>query len=120
MEYIKLTYEEIFILGWNLNLLMFLTNLALAIRTMNQKSREQLLQENEVLSELKAEFDFYYPYRKYETLVTYLIPFTAFFRMSYRIFEMLSFFSKNKGTTLIDYMIYKYRNDIELAKNKIK
>jgi len=112
------SYEEIFILGWNLNLLMFLINFVIALRTMTQKSREQLLQENEVLTELKMEFDLYYPYRKYETLVTYMIPFTAFFRMGYRILEMVSFFSKNQETTMVDYMIYKYKRDIELAKSK--
>lgn len=115
-----MSYEEIFILGWNLNLLMFFINLVIAIRTMNQKSREQLLEENKILTELKMEFDLYYPYRRYETLVTYLIPFTAFFRMSYRIIEMLSFLSKNRGSTLIDYMIFKYKSDIELAKNRLK
>lgn len=115
-----MTYEEICILGWNLNLLMFFINLAMAIRTMSQKPKEQLLQENKILTELKMEFDLYYPYRKYETLVTYLIPFTAFFRISYRIIEILSFFSKNKGSTLVDYMIFKYKSDIELAKNRLK
>lgn len=115
-----MTYEEIFILGWNLNLLMFLLNIALAIRTMNKKTKEQMLKENEVLSELKMEFELYYPYRKYETLIAYFIPFTAFFRMGYRILEMQSFLSRNEGTTLVDYMIYKYKSDIELAKNRLK
>ena len=115
-----MTYEEIFILGWNLNLLMFLVNFVIALNTMNRKSREQLLEENKILTKLKNEFDKYYPYRKYETLLSYLIPFTAFFRMSYRILEMLSFFSKNRGTTMIDFMIYKYESDINLARNRLE
>lgn len=115
-----MTYEEIFILGWNLNLIMFLLNFALALRTMTSKTKEQLIEENELLSELKLEFDQYYPYRKYETLVTYLIPFTAFFRMGYRFLEMISFFNKNPKCTMIDYMVYKYQSDIEIAKNRLK
>ena len=115
-----MSYEEIFILGWNLNLMMFLTNFFLAIRTMTSKSKEQLVEENQVLTKLKEEFDQYYPYRKYETIATYLIPFTAFFRMGYRFLEMISFFNKNRGSGMVDYMIYKYQNDIELAKNRLK
>ena len=115
-----MSYEEIFILGWNLNLMMFFTNFFLALRTMTSKNKEQLLEENRVLTKLKEEFDQYYPYRKYETILTYIIPFTAFFRMSYRFFEMISFFNKNQGCTMVDYMIYKYQNDIELAKNRLR
>lgn len=115
-----MSYEEILILGWNLNILMFVLNFLLALKTMTSKPREQLHVENKVLTNLKNEFDKYYPYRKYETLITYFIPFTAFFRMSYRLFEMYSFFNKNRGTTMFDYMIYKYQSDIELAKNRLK
>lgn len=115
-----MTYEEIFIIGWNLNLVMFLLNLFLALRTMSRKNKEQIEEENRVLSKLKQEFDKYYPYRKYETMLTYLMPFAAFFRMSYRLIEMNSFFTKNRDTTMVDYMIYKYQSDIELARNKIK
>lgn len=113
-------YDEIFIIGWNLNLAMLFLNLFLAIRTMSSKSKEELVDENQVLSDLKEEFDRYYPYRKYETMATYAIPFTAFFRMSYRILEMLSFFNKNKGTTMFDFMTYKYQTDINTAKNRLK
>lgn len=113
-----MSYEEIFILGWNLNLIMFLLNFALAFKTMTSKTKEQLFEENELLSELKLEFDKYYPYRRYETLVTYLIPFTAFFRMSYRFFEMFLFFNKNPECTIIDYMVYRYQADIQIAKDK--
>ena len=52
------------------------------------------------------------------TLLTYMIPFTAFFRMSYRLFEMYMFFTKNSGTSMYDYMSYKYESDIKLAKQK--
>lgn len=115
-----MSYEEIFIIGWNLNLVMFLLNLFLAFKTMSSKSKDDIVKENAILSNLKDEFDKYYPYRKYETIATYLIPFTAFFRMSYRVMEMVSFFNKNSGTTMFDYMIYKYQSDINTAKNKLK
>lgn len=115
-----MSYEEIFILGWNLNLMMFFTNFFLALRTMTSKDKEQLIQENRVLSELKEEFDRYYPYRKYETIITYLLPFTAFFRMGYRFLEMISFFKKNENCTMVDFMIYKYQSEIDLAKNKLR
>lgn len=115
-----MSYEEILVLGWNLNLVMFLLNLFLAFKTMSAKSKEDIVQENAALSNLKEEFDIYYPYRKYETLATYLIPFTAFFRMSYRIIEMISFFNKNRGTTMFDYMIYKYESDIKTAKDRLR
>jgi len=115
-----MSYEEIFIMGWNLNLAMFFLNLFFALKAISLKNKEQLEAENIVLSKLKKEFDKYYPNRKYETILTYMIPFAAFFRMSYKLFEMNSFFSKNSGTTMVDYMIYKYQNDIEIAKNRIK
>jgi hypothetical protein len=115
-----MTYEEIFIVGWNLNLLMFVLNFFLAIKAISSKTKDQLTQENKILFELKQELDKYYPNRKYETMLTYLIPYTAFFRMSYRIIEMSMFFTKNTDTTMFDYMIYKYKNDIRLAENKYK
>ena len=74
--------------------------------------------KNEVLSRLKNEFDRYYPYRKYETIISYLVPFTAFFRVSFRLFEMRMFFIKNRTARLFDYMIFKYQNDIKVAKNR--
>ncbi len=115
-----MNYEEIFILGWNLNLLMFVLNFFLAIKAMSSKTRDQLSEENKVLLEMKTKLDKYYPNRKYETMLIYLIPFTAFFRMSYRIIEMSMFFSKNIDTTMFDYMIYKYQNDIKTVENKYK
>jgi len=115
-----MSYEEIFIVGWNLNLVMFLLNFFIAMRAISSKSKEQLEEENRYPANLKEEFDMYYPYRKYETILTYLVPFTAFFRMSYRLFEMSSFLNKNVNSTMVDYMIYKYQNDIETAKNRNK
>ncbi|WP_321315395.1 hypothetical protein [Halarcobacter sp.] len=114
-----MSYADIFVYGWSLNLLMFFINLIIGIRSMNSKTKEQLLQENKILSRLKFEFDKYYPYRKYETIISYLMPFTAFFRVCYRLLEMKMFFSKNIEATLFDYMIFKYENDINIAKNKL-
>ena len=115
-----MSYEDIFIFGWSLNFLMFFINLFIGIKAMALKTQEQLLDENEILTQLKIEFDKYYPYRKYETIISYLIPFTAFFRVFYRLFEMKMFFNKNRETTLFDYMIFKYEKDINIAKNRLK
>jgi hypothetical protein len=112
-----MSYEEIFILGWNLNALMFVVNLLLAIRVVRSKGHDDLERESQTLAQLKEEFDQYYPNRKYETMGTYLIPFTAFFRMNFRILEMVMFFVKNKDTSMYDFMVYKYTNDILRAKN---
>lgn len=111
-----MSYSEIFILGWNANAFMFVLNLLLAITIIKSNDPDDLQKQNEILGELKEEFDAYYPNRKYETLVTYLVPFTAFFRMSFRFIEMYSFFSRNKGTKMFDFMVYKYTSDINKAK----
>ncbi len=111
-----MTYSEIFILGWNANAFMFAVNLLLAITIIKSNDPDDLQKQNEILGKLKEEFDAYYPNRKYETLITYLVPFTAFFRMSFRIIEMFSFFSRNKGTRMFDFMVYKYTSDINRAK----
>jgi len=111
-----MTYSEIFILGWNLNAFMFVLNFILAITVIKSNHPDDLQKQNEILERLKEEFDEYYPNRKYETLITYIIPFTAFFRMSFRIIEMFSFFSRNKGTSMFDFMVYKYESDINKAK----
>lgn len=97
---------------------MFVVNMLLAIRVIRSKDPEELQEENEQLQRLKEEFDSYYPNRRYETLITYLIPFTAFFRMSFRLIEMLSFFSRNSGTTMYDFMVYKYVSEINRAKEQ--
>lgn len=113
-----MSYLDIFILGWNLNLLLFAINFLIVIKVVSNRANDDLKQESQVLRELKQEFDHYYPYRKYMTLLTYFIPFTAFFRMSYRLLEMYLFLNKNAGTTIYDYMMYKYESDINLAKHK--
>lgn len=111
-----MSYIDIFILGWNLNALMFVVNLLLAIKVIKTNDIEVIQEQTRVLDDLKNEFDKYYPNRKVETIVSYLIPFTAFLRMSFRIVEMLSFFSKNSGTSMYDFMVYKYSREIEKAK----
>lgn len=113
-----MTYSEIFILGWNANAFMFVVNLLLAISIIKSNNPNDLQKQNEVLGKLKEEFDSFYPNRRYETLATYLIPFTAFFKMMFRFIEMFSFFSRNKGTTMFDYMVYKYMSDINRARNR--
>ncbi len=114
---IILSYIDIFMLGWNLNALMFVVNLLLAMKILNSSDPEALHEQNETLHELKEEFDKLYPNRKYEALITYAIPFTAFFRSSYRIIEMVLFFNKNQGSKMFDYMVYKYQSDINRIKN---
>ncbi|MEA3553289.1 MAG: hypothetical protein U9R39_02670 [Campylobacterota bacterium] len=113
-----MSYGDIFIIGWNLNALMFILNLILAIGVLKSNDPASLSKESETLRELKEEFDSYYPYRRYDTLLTYFIPFTAFFRVSFRMIEMKSFFDKNEGTRMYDFMIYKYQSDINRVKNK--
>jgi len=113
-----MSYSEIFILGWNLNGVMFVVNLLLAINVIKSTDIVSVSKEHEVLSELKKELDNYYPNRGIETLISYFIPFTAFFRVSWRFFEMKMFFQKNEGTSLFDFMVYRYQKDIQIAKNR--
>lgn len=110
-------YLEIFILGWNLNAAMFALNFIIAARTISSTNKEDLMKESHVLKELKDDLDKYYPYRIYTTFATYLVPFTAFFRMASRMIEMFFFFQKNKSAKMFDYMVYKYTLDINRAKN---
>ena len=109
-----MSYTDIFILGWNLNAFMFVINFFIVLKVITSKANSDLKAESQVLRELKTEFERYYPYRKYTTLMTYIIPFT----MSYRLLEMYLFFSKNSGTSMYDYMAYKYQADIAIAKQK--
>jgi len=113
-----MSYAEIFILGWNLNGLMFIINLYLAVNVLKKTDITDVSKEHEKLSELKQELDAHYPNRGVETLISYFIPFTAFFRVSWRFIEMKMFFDKNEGTTLFDFMVYRYQKDIQIAKNK--
>lgn len=111
-----MSYSDIFIVGWNLNALMFILNFLIALTVISNKQNRDLKAESQALRDLKNEFEHYYPYRKYTTLLSYMLPFTAFFRMAYRLFEMSMFFAKNSGTTMYDYMTYKYQMDIAIAK----
>ncbi len=113
---IILSYTDIFILGWNLNALMFVVNLMMAMRILNSNDVNELHKESETLKNLKEKFDELYPNRKYDVFISYLFPFTAFFRVLFRIIEMAMFFNKNEGTKMYHFMIYKYQLDINKAK----
>lgn len=112
-----MSYLDICIMGWNLNAFMFVVNFLIAIRVISTQDRMKLQEESLVLKELKDELEEYYPNRTYTTMITYLVPFTAFFRMSFRMVEMFLFFQKNTDAKMFDYMVYKYSSDIEKAKN---
>jgi hypothetical protein len=107
-----MSYYEIFVLGWNLNLLMFVSNLLLAFNTFNSKDMALMQKQNTNLRELKNEHEKLYPYRTYETLASYFIPFAAFYRISYRYYEMYMFYKANPNTAMYDFMIYSYQKDI--------
>lgn len=113
-----MSYIDICIMGWNLNAFMFVVNFLMAIRVISSSDRDKLQEESIVLKELKEQMEMYYPYRTQTTIITYLVPFTAFFRMSYRLIEMFFFFQKNQGSRMFDYMVYKYTTEINRAKNK--
>jgi hypothetical protein len=95
---------------------MFLSNLFLAVSSFNPKDITQIHKQSSILRELKQEHAKLFPNRRYETLISYFVPFTAFFRVAYRYFEMFMFFRTNKDTQMFDYMVYTYTKDI----NKIK
>ena len=116
MEFI-VSYSEIFMLGWNLNAFMFVVNLILAVNIIKTNDIANLHKESEILKELKEEFEKFYPNRGFETMISYAIPFTAFFRVGWKLIEMNMFFSKNEGTSMFDFMVYKYKTDIQKAKN---
>ena len=114
-----MTYFDIFALGWNLNALMFFINFIISLRLFRSEADADVIQEKmATLKQLQVEFEKYYPNRKLEVIFMYLLPFASFFRTIYRLFEMTLFFSKNQGTTLYDFMVYKYYNDIQRAKLK--
>ncbi|MEA3353481.1 MAG: hypothetical protein U9Q33_06680 [Campylobacterota bacterium] len=115
-----MSYSDILILGWNLNAFMFVINLFLAVNIVRSNDPTQLEKESKVLNELSQEMEKYYPNRQVETLISYLIPFTAFYRILFKLIEMNMFFSKNKGTKMFDFVIYKYQKEIQKAKNKVQ
>jgi hypothetical protein len=107
-----MSYYDIFIIGWNLNAIMFVSNLLMAISTFNSQDIINIQKQSEILKELKERYEELYPYKRYEILISYFIPFTAFYRISYRYYEMHKFFQANSGTKMYDYMIYSYTKDI--------
>lgn len=111
-----MSYEEIFILGWKLNVFMLVLNLFIVLKALKSKAAIDLHKENVLLEELKDEFSQYYPYRKYGTLLGYFVPFMAFFKILFRLIEMFSFLKRNSDASFFDYMEYKYRYDIQKAK----
>jgi hypothetical protein len=111
-----MSYSDIFIMGWNLNVVMLVINFMLAMKMMKNTDIVQASKEHEKLSQLKEELEQYSPNRGYETLISYFIPFTAFFRVSWRLYEMKVFFDKNIDTNMFDFMVYKYQRDIQIAK----
>ncbi len=113
-----MSYEEIFILGWKLNFFMLVLNMLIVFKALKNSGPASLHRENQILDELKNEFTHYYPFRKYATLLSYFVPFMASFKIVFRLFEMYSFVKKNIGATLFDYMEFKYRFDIQRAKDK--
>ena len=112
-----MSYLDICILGWNLNAFMFVVNFLIAIRVISTQDRSKLQEESLVLKELKEELETYYPNRTLTTMLTYVVPFTAFFRMSYKLVEMYFFFQRNKEAKMFDYMVYKYTSEIDKVKN---
>ncbi len=113
-----MSYLDIFIMGWNLNAVMFAINFFLAIKVISTEDKEQLQKQSFVLKNLKEELDKYYPNKTLTTLLSYAVPFTAFFRLSFRFIEMFFFFQKNKEAKMYDYMIYRYSYEIEKAKSR--
>lgn len=109
-------YGQIFMYGWGLNMMMFVVNLIIALNVIKSTDITTMSKEHQVLSELKMEIDKYYPNRGYETLVSYFIPFVAFYRVIWRIIEMISFFKKNQNTRMFDFMVYRYQKEIAVAK----
>ncbi len=110
-------YGQIFMYGWGLNILMFLVNLFIALNVLKSTDVTTMTKEHQVLAELKVEIDKYYPNRGYETLISYFIPFVAFYRVLWRLIEMMMFFGKNTNAKMFDYMVYRYQKDISMAKH---
>ena len=110
-------YGQIFMYGWGLNITMFLVNLIIALNVIKSTDMTTMTKEHQILGELKQEIDKYYPNRGYETLLSYFIPFVAFYKVLWRLIEMMSFFSKNRNARMFDFMVYRYQKEISVAKN---
>jgi hypothetical protein len=112
-----MSYFDIFSLGWNLNALTFVINFLVAISILKSTNQIDMHKESQVLNDLKDEYEKVYPNRKYETIMSYIIPFTAMFRTIYKMIEMKIFFNKNKNAKIFDFIVYKYKTDINRIKN---
>ena len=110
-------YGQIFMYGWGLNIVMFLVNLSIALNVIKSTDVTTMTKEHKVLGELKLEIDKYYPNRGYETLLSYFIPFVAFYKVLWRIIEMISFFFIIQNARMFDFMVYRYQKEISVAKN---
>ena len=91
-----MSYLDICIMGWNLNAFMFVVNLLIAVRTISNQDRSKLYEESLVLKELKQELEKYYPNRIYSTIISYLVPFTAFFKWVLDLWKCFFSFKKIK------------------------
>jgi len=111
-------YGDIFILGWNLNAMMFVLNLLVAINIFRSGQIADIEKNKQILDELHSEFEKLYPNRKFETIISYIVPFAAFYRVGYKLIEIYMFLKKNKNSTIFDFMIYKYQVDIQKAKSR--
>jgi hypothetical protein len=110
-------YSQIFLYGWAANFLMFLVNFLIALNVLKSTDITTISKEHQVLAELKIEIDKYYPNRGYETLISYFIPYAAFYKGLWRVVEMVLFLKKNKNARMFDFMVYRYEKEISVAKH---
>lgn len=112
-----MSYEEIFILGWLANIFMIFANVLVVLMVVRNNEPEKLKEQSIQLNELKKEYDKYYPYHKQMSILAYLLPFTGFFKVGFRLFEMTLFLSKNKDANVYNFIEYKYTKEIQKAKD---
>jgi len=110
-------YSQILLYGWSANILMFLVNFLIALNVLKSTDMTTISKEHQILAELKIEIDKYYPNRGYETLISYFLPFVAFYKVLWKIIEMILFLQKNKNARMFDFMVYRYEKDISIAKH---
>ncbi len=115
-----MSYYEIFVIGWSLNVFMFVINLFVAIGVFSNIDMSNVHEENRILQELKEEFDKYYPYKSLTSILTYAIPFTASYKILYHFIEMYFFFQKNSQARMFDYIVYKYKSELAKVKDKVE
>ena len=109
-----MSYMDICILGWNLNAAMFFVNLILAVNILKSEDLEHFDKQKEILNNLQQEFEQYYPNRRFETVISFIVPFTAFYRILFKLIELYMFLHKNKGAKFYDFVVYKYQTDYYL------